>query len=389
MIRHLIKLIWNRKKQNGLMILEIFLAFLILFAVMSFAFYNIKLYNSPLGYETEDIWVVHFYLPLEVDSAEIHDAKFQIKQAMAAKSEIEEASFCNGVLPFGGSMWSTTNDDNGFEIRNEMIFADEDYDEVMGVNLIEGTWFGPVETHGKYSPIVVNKKFRDDYFPDSTMVGRLIKSDGNELIVSGVVDYFKYRGEFAEEPSLVFYYLTDESRLGLNMVLKMAPGTEPAFEAELNSDMLTLTKDWGFSISKLEQNRIRRSRSTWIPLIAMMCICGFLVFNVSLGLFGVLMYNINKRKAEIGLRRAVGASPQGIIAQFILEIIIISSLGILVGLFFAIQIPILKVFSVALSTYVYAMLVSMGIIYLLVLICTFYPSAQASLIQPATALHEE
>ena len=101
------------------------------------------------------------------------------------------------------------------------------------------------------------------------------------------------------------------------------------------------------------------------------------------------MYNIKKRRAEIGLRRAVGAPSGNIIAQFLLEMMIITSIGVFIGLIFAIQLPIMKIFEVGNHIFIYGMLASMAIIFVLVAICTLYPSTQASQIHPALALHEE
>jgi len=106
-------------------------------------------------------------------------------------------------------------------------------------------------------------------------------------------------------------------------------------------------------------------------------------------LFGVLWYNINRRKSEIGLRRAVGASGNRISLQFITESLVIASIAVILGLFFAVQFPILKVFDVPSAVYVTAMVLSVLFIYVLVATCALYPGKQAATIYPAVALHED
>ena len=110
---------------------------------------------------------------------------------------------------------------------------------------------------------------------------------------------------------------------------------------------------------------------------------------MALGLFGVLWTNINRRKAEIGLRRTIGATQGAISRQFIGEILMITLSGVLVGLFFAIQFPLMQLFEMENINYYYAMAIAAFIIFVLVLICTFYPSRQAAVIHPALALHED
>ncbi len=58
MIRHIFKLIWNRKRSNFLMMLEITLSFIVLFAVGSMILYGFNSYNKPTGFTYENVRVL-------------------------------------------------------------------------------------------------------------------------------------------------------------------------------------------------------------------------------------------------------------------------------------------------------------------------------------------
>ena len=105
MIRQIFKMIWNRKRQNSLIILEIFFAFLILFAVLSFVFYEMEKYRSPLGFDTEDIWIASLNLPEGIDSLDVANTKQSLKQALESMPEIENTGYSFNVTPFRGSSW--------------------------------------------------------------------------------------------------------------------------------------------------------------------------------------------------------------------------------------------------------------------------------------------
>jgi putative ABC transport system permease protein len=124
-------------------------------------------------------------------------------------------------------------------------------------------------------------------------------------------------------------------------------------------------------------------------MIIMSIVGCFLVINVALGLFGVLWYNINKRRGEIGLRRAVGATGNSVSSQLIAESLILATLSLIIGVFFAVQFPLLNVFDLQAGIYITAMLLAILFIYLLVFLCSLYPGRQAAAIYPAVALHEE
>jgi putative ABC transport system permease protein len=363
-------------------------SFFILYAVLSFVFFNIDKYNSPLGFETENIWMSQFNMPQDLDSASIVETKTALLQQISSLPEIEEVCFSNPVGPLSNSTWTSSRDDNGYEITADMAAVDDNFAKTMGIKLVSGKWFSDEDKLSKYEPIVINKKMKDLYWPDTTVIGKVIIWQGEQEII-GVMENYKYRGEFDEESNMILQRFPKHSDQSPNLIMRLSESASPEIEVVINNIIRQTAKGWGFSIFSLETERQRRSRSNWIPIIALLSICGFLIFNVSLGLFGILVYNIKKRRSEIGLRRAIGASPGSISYQFIMEIILITTFSIILSAFFAIQLPLMGIFDVETSVYLRAMLFSALILYSLVLICTIYPSQQASLVHPATALHEE
>ncbi|MGY0038291.1 ABC transporter permease [Pedobacter sp. NJ-S-72] len=135
--------------------------------------------------------------------------------------------------------------------------------------------------------------------------------------------------------------------------------------------------------------RKSKNKSTIIPMVIFIIVAGFLIINVALGLFGVLWYNINKRRGEIGLRRAIGASGKSVSYQLVYESLILATMSLTIGFLFAIQFPLLHVFDIPASAYLIAILLAVIFIYLLVFLCSLYPGKQAAAIHPAVALHEE
>ena len=69
MIRHLLKLAWNRKRSNALVIVEVFAAFLVLFVVGTGVAHVAGNAKVPLGYEWRDVWSVTCN-PVRLDTPE-------------------------------------------------------------------------------------------------------------------------------------------------------------------------------------------------------------------------------------------------------------------------------------------------------------------------------
>ena len=142
-------------------------------------------------------------------------------------------------------------------------------------------------------------------------------------------------------------------------------------------------------IEHLDKKLASKNKIFLVPAIIVIIVAGFLIINVALGLFGVLWYNINKRKSEIGLRRAVGATGNSVAKQLVGEALVLSTFALIIGSFFAVQFPLLNVFNLPASVYIIALLFAVAFIYLLVIVCALYPGKQAASIYPAVALHEE
>ncbi len=388
MIKHILKLIWNKKRSNGLILLEIFLSFLILFAVLSYVFYNINIFKKPLGFETKDRWMVYLDNMSNLDSIEVATLKKTLYRELKGLDRIESVSFGDFVAPISYTMNRTGDDAQGFVISSLIAKTDSEFAETYDVKIEEGRWFNEEDLHETYPAIVVNKKFMTEFFPGKVMLDSILKFSGEHRIV-GVIEDYRYQGEFVEEEPIVIFQGERTSARLRTVHLKLTPNTPAVYEEQVNKLIADITKSSSFVIQNVDQNRKRRSKQTWIPMIVLLSICGFLSINVALGLFGVLVYNINRRKGEIGLRRAVGAHSTDISRQFVMEILVLTFLALIAGLFFAIQIPLFKIGPFPPRDLYEAIVASSLIIILIVLICAIYPSWQASRIDPATALHDE
>ena len=108
-----------------------------------------------------------------------------------------------------------------------------------------------------------------------------------------------------------------------------------------------------------------------------------------LGLYGVLWYNIEQRRSELGLRRVMGAEATRIQTQVIYETLIVTGLGILLGYLFVVQLPFLDIYDISISIYFKALLTSTLFITVIAIICSAYPSMIAAKVAPAMALRED
>lgn len=351
-----------------------------------------------MGFDYNNVWVVNYFpKPIENnDSAMMfHES---LTKMVKSFPEVQDVSFTGSNTPFSMSSNSTMiGYRNNTDVMTNVYQTEAAFENVLNFKMLEGRWFNKGDdVAGKYTPVVINEKLKQELFGNDNPIGKIIGENdfqthvlNNRFRVIGVSNNLKDRGDYQAAANGMYLMMdTGWIRWAGNILIRVKPNTGAAFESKLFKALSNATGA-SIEIEHLDKKLVSRNRLMLLPMIIALIVSAFLIINVSLGLFGVLWYNINKRKAEIGLRRAVGASGNSISKQLVLEALVLSTISMIVGSFFAVQFPLLNVFDLQASIYIIALLLAVAFIYLLVLFCALYPGKQAAAIYPAVALHEE
>lgn len=396
MIRHLFTLIWNRKRANFLLIAEIFFAFVVLFVLGSLLVDNYRKYTAPLGFTYDHVWMVD----LDPNGQPVgkQDANFtRLIQHLRAMPGVRNVERTRSNTPFSFSDSQTELEVGGKATSTDIYYVGDDMHNVLGLQLAEGRWFDRRDEAATRQPVVITPETRRVLFANGPAVGKVLHTSDEELLVVGVLATpFRGRGEFQEIAPAIFHRSialvspTDSVNFDRpKLLIRVQPTATAELEQRLNKEITAVTGGWKSTVATLDEERTVRMKFALTPMVGMMLVCGFLIVNVALGLFGVLWYNINQRRAEIGLRRAIGATGSAISGQFLGEVMVVTTFGLVLGLAVAAQFPLLGVMSIRPPVYLVAMLLATVLIYVLTALCALYPSRLAAGILPAVALREE
>jgi len=238
MITHILKLIWNKKGRNALMMLEILLSFLVLFFVLAYVLFNLEKTNAPLGFTTEDRWMIGLDNIESMDSLVAVQTIETLKQNLLDLDEVEAVSFTTSMAPFKNSQWKTGLEFNETTHSTMVVPSDLDLAEVLDVNITSGRWFNEDDKNAPIPPIILNQKLVDDFFEGNTMIDSIVELN-KPMKVIGVVSAYKYVGEFAEDDPTVMIY--EEYTKNMDWaILRMQPNTPTAFEEKLYSFVINL-----------------------------------------------------------------------------------------------------------------------------------------------------
>jgi putative ABC transport system permease protein len=396
MFKHIFKLIWNKKKQNSLLIAEVLISFMVIFAVFTLIVNYYQSYKTPMGFKYDNVWAINYENHKQFKSTDSLDLYYEtLRKTLLAMPQVKEVSFAGSNIPFSNSTSNTGFDYKGKDIERVNIYQVEiGYKAVFDMKVLEGRWFNQQDRAAAHKQVVINETLKKDLFGNGKAIGQIIGGDKDKekdkMRVIGVVEDMKDKGDYYKSGRAMFNRIdTGAYRWLGEIVIKLTPDADAAFESRLYKTLTNYMKDASIEIEHMTLKRERMNKVTLIPVVVLLTIAGFLIINVALGIFGVLWYNINKRRGEIGLRRAVGASGNAVSTQIVAEALVLATLSLIIGSFFAIQFPLLHVFDLAASVYITAIFLAILFIYLLVLVCSLYPGRQAAAIYPAVALHEE
>jgi len=398
MLKHLFKLVWNRKRSSVLLIIEIFFSFIVVFAVVTLGAFYVDNYRQPLGYTYENVWNISIDMNQVSDDYWSPEQVATVNQLFLAARDFQEVEAVAGALSapyeFGGRT-------SGMEIRSKNAEAQvnevtDEFKEVMDLQLVAGRWFEKADDALNWQPIVINQKLNQELFGNEDPIGKPFapwSSAETEIRIIGVVTDFRQGGEYASLGNYLFERRkldNPQQRPPRNLLVKLRPGTTAEFEENLVERLQGVAKDWSFEIQPLVQKRESMMKLRLAPVIAAGVIAAFLMIMVGLGLVGVLWQNVTQRIKEIGLRRAKGATVGDIYTQILGELLVLTSFGLAIGVLIVVQFPLLDLIGfISTKVYLIGMFVSLLLIYFLTVAAGLYPSWLATRVQPAEALHYE
>jgi putative ABC transport system permease protein len=399
-------MVWNRKRTNFFIILEIFFSFLVLFTVITFGVYYADNYRQPLGFNYQNIWDISIQPQGNNTKEDKSGPLVNAKQIFLAVEELPEVEAVAGTYnaPYGTSNSMSAVAVNGREIRYGFNDASDSFKDLVGLEIMRGRWFGPEDEATNYRPIVINQRLSRAVFGEEDPLGKRFgdppritasatAEERKERRVIGVIADFRQDGELAVPGN----YLFERQSVSLptdkppnQLLIKVRPGTTAAFEEKLVRNLQAVAKDWSFDIEPLSNMRETNFKLYLAPMIAAGLVASFLMIMVALGLTGVLWQNVTQRTKEIGLRRAKGATAGKIHLQILGELVVIASFGLILGVAIIVQFPLLDLIGfISSKVYLTSLAMSLTLIYLLTILCGLYPSWLATKVQPAEALHYE
>ncbi len=291
-----------------------------------------------------------------------------------------------------------------------LIGVDPSYLVINSLKVIEGRFFNDKDNDTSAPVCVLGEAAKVNLLGYEPATGKYVKVNDTWLQVIGVLsqqataDSDSEGVEVSNRNNLIIAplntvmrrfednnsYLKDEID---GIYMRVAPGTDSIETAGIVRAILDSThKDAGdyntiVPAGLLEQRR----RTSFIFSVVMLCIAGISLLVGGIGIMNIMLATVLERTKEIGIRRAIGARQVDIIRQFLMEALLISMLGGMIGIAFGFTLSKVIATAAGWSTVVTtsSIAVAFGVSVGIGLLFGIYPAMQAAKLDPIEAIRYE
>ena len=291
-----------------------------------------------------------------------------------------------------------------------LIGVRPNYTDIYSMSLIEGRFFTADEQSRSAPVCVLGERAKISILGYGNAVGKYVKVNEVWLHVIGVTApqataESEVEGLEADDRSNVILaplnsvmrrfednnsYLKDEID---GIYIRVEPEADPIETSQIVRAILNTTHNGASDFSVLVPADLlaQREQQQLVFQIVMICIAGISLLVGGIGIMNIMLATVLERTREIGIRRAIGARQRDIVRQFLIEAVMISILGGLIGIAagFGGSKIIAAIAGWATVVTVISIVVSFGVSVFIGLLFGIYPAMQAAKLDPIEAIRYE
>ena len=314
----------------------------------------------------------------------------------------DEATFVAAVSPMVSSQGQFICGANNYPSSVEG--ATPEYLEIRKLKVKDGTVFSDADVKRAAKVCIIGKTVADNLFPNGeNPIGRVIRFNSIPMTVVGLLESKGYNSMGQDQDDIVIApYTTVMKRIlaidyiqGIFASALSEDVTEEATEeisGILNRNhKIKDDSERDYDIrSQQELSDMLNSTSEMMTLL-LACVAGISLLVGGIGIMNIMLVSVTERTREIGLRMSIGARGVDILTQFLIEAIIISITGGIIGILFGAGASLAVKFLLnwPVSIQLYSVVLSFVVCTVTGVFFGWYPAKKAAALDPIEALRYE
>mgnify|MGYP003634182095 FL=1 len=314
----------------------------------------------------------------------------------------QQADLLTYITPVVNGNGQVINGSNNWP--SSIYGVNPDYLNIKVIELQSGSMFTDAEVQTASKVVLIGQTVVDNIFPDGgDPVGKMIRFNSIPFKVIGVLEE-KGENTFGQDQDdvVIAPYTTVQKRIlaidHLNQVIASAVSEEDAPDAVTqvteilrSQHKLTDNADDDFHVRSMEELISTFSATSEMLTILLVAVAGISLLIGGIGIMNIMYVSVKERTKEIGLRMAVGGKGSDILMQFLIEAILISITGGLLGVILGLgsTVFIEKFLHWPTEVALYSIIISFAVCAVTGIFFGWYPARKAAALDPITALRYE
>ena len=380
MMKQLLKQIYNERRSNAFLWIELLLVFVVLWYIIDLVYVTLHIYYQPMGFNIENTYVLR--MNRLTDKSTDFNPELTVKDDMTALREIagrlsrhpEVESVCisQNSIPYnegcsGASFRFPDNDTVWISTMDR--WTTPEYYKVFRFRNIDGSGHESLVKALEKNTIIVPVDVAD-YYPDATFHGKDLLGKEMETVENVAYLELSLRVREGVDDGFVERLMNDADRIyqvGNIYILDVTPLSKVRTASEIDND-----------------NELRTQ----------FCILFFLLLNIFLGVIGTFWFRTQQRRGEVALRMAMGANRKNIFYRLITEGLLLLSMSALPAVLIAFNIGYTELVDISqmaftVPRFLIAILLTYLLMAIMIILGVLYPALQSMKVQPAEALRDE
>jgi len=262
---------------------------------------------------------------------QVTDAEKLARESMLL-SAVSPVIMTGGRIRGGGGNWHAP-----------LYGVDVTYEEIRDWPVASGQWFGQVDIRSARKVCLLGNTVANELFPDQDPVGQQIILRDVPFDVIGVLDA---KGQAAggddQDDCVIAPYTTVQKRLAGRQFIAQILGSawspddvplamEEAAAIMRESHDLADWEENDFTVRNQSDLADAATGTTEVMTLLLAAIAGISLVVGGIGIMNIMLVSVTERTREIGIRMAVGARSGDVLLQFLVESVVLSLLGGVIG----------------------------------------------------------
>ena len=251
--------------------------------------------------------------------------------------KLDEISGIDAYSPAVNGNASIKNDSNT-SVTTSYIGTDNNYSLVQDKTISEGRFLTSFDIDGALNVAVVGSYIANELFPDNDAVGSYISMSGQKFKIVGILTQVD-GGEENSNDDLIIIPYTVAQRLGragsINTIYVRVTNSNEVnlIQNLIENELYSLYKNEDYyNVTSQEAMLETLSSVTGTLSIVLGGIAAISLLVGGIGIMNIMIVSVTERTREIGIRKAIGAKKNNILMQFLIEGLILTGLGGILGI---------------------------------------------------------